>query len=160
MDLDAEMRKLQEEARRALERREAADAEAAELPPLPVPEAIRERDGEPGAVAEVGSALAAARAVGELAKGLDSETLGAAREVARLAEEARGPGTPLLTKLAWGAGGLIAFAVLWELFLGPLVWAMAGLAFVVLLCIGLLKLFGFGRRTDAAEEEVGGDGAS
>jgi hypothetical protein len=140
MDLDAEMRKLQEEARRELAQREPAP----ELPPTPVPKPMAE------AAAQVEAPVEEAPGVT-----LDPDVL---RQAANLADKASGlKKLSWKAKLGWGAAALVGFLVAWELFLGKLVMALISVAVLVLLVVAILRVSGVIGPGSGDEDETGED---
>lgn len=117
MDIDAEMAKLAQEARRKL------DADRPEPPPLPTerPRSARVEAKDSGGDQEV------------------------QREVQKLidAPDESGPRGPRLSmgaKLAIGVGGLIALNVAWIYIIKPLVGIAILLGAVALIVLGVMKL--------------------
>ncbi len=131
MDLDAELAKLQEEARRELAARERARAEELEaapqaggegadtLPSVPWPEGLAQADE-------------AVRRVRDLRRGLEA--------LDGKAEQARA--LPLPAKLALAAGGIVAIVAAWRLVIEPLLSIALSVAVLGLIAYGLYRLFG------------------
>ena len=136
MDLDAEMAKLAQEARRKL------DAERPEPAPLPTE---RPRSARVDVRAETRSEVESDASV--------------QREVQRLVEAPdeqapRGPKLSMGAKLAIGVGGLIALNVAWIYIIKPLVGIAILLGAVALIVLGVMKLLE--ARGDDDETPAGG----
>lgn len=134
MDIDAEMAKLAQEARRKL------DAERPEPAPLPTERPRSARvDVRAATRSEVESDVQ--------------------REVQRLVESPdeqapRGPKLSMGAKLAIGVGGLIALNVAWIYIIKPLVGIAILLGAVALIVLGVMKLLE--KRGDDDETPAGG----
>lgn len=167
MDIEAEMRKLQAEARAQLE----AESQANALPPTPIspekraaavpePEVETKEPSATDAIANTAAllntasgALAAAQTAKEIASKVDPAVL---KEAAELAE--KGKKMSLGAKIGWGVVGLVGFLVAWEFILGPLVAALIAIAILVLLVAAILKVAGFfDKDKDGDEDESDAD---
>jgi hypothetical protein len=131
VDIDAEMKKLQAEARKTLANRAEEAAVEPQLPPTPIPEQLKAK------TLELTEDLKA-KAKAEVFK---PEILLEATKLAETATE--GSSLSIGAKIGIGVAALITFLITWELILGPLVMALITIAFLVLIVTGILKLVGF-----------------
>jgi len=112
VDIDAEMAKLQAEARRKLAERDREAAEH-ELPPEPMDPALRVPDVDLAAFGLAGEAEA----------------------------EAEAAGLSLPVKLALLVAALIGFSVLWSSILAPIVRGLIAVLILALVVIGTVTAF-------------------
>lgn len=155
MDLDAEMLRLEAEARRLLEAREeeerellAAEAERA---------AAAEKAEQEAKKADKKAAKKAQKAAKKAkAAGLDLDipglpSLGQAAALARGVEQAKEAAEvaskwTLLQKFGMGVVGLVVFVVCWKLFLRTVVEGVLAVALLILILVAIGKLLGWTRR--------------
>jgi hypothetical protein len=144
VDIEAEMQKLQAEARAKLAEDAAPEPE---LPPTPIPERLKAKS------------QALASDIEEKVKA-DVFTPGVLLEATKLAEKAtEGSSLSLGTKIGLGVGGLLIFLVTWEFILAPILMALISVAFLALIIAGILKLVGFFDKDDEDSDEDSGDEA-
>lgn len=160
MDIEAEMQKLQEEARRELAARDEAEAPDPQLPPNPSQPEKRAVADNPSLaespsslLSQAGAMFEAARTAKQVAEKVDPAVV---KEAAELAEKAQGlKSLSMGAKIGWGIAALVGFVVTWNVLLAPLVTALIAIAILVLLVVAILKIVGFfDKDEDEAKEDA------